>query len=340
MKEKLKNLLSKLKINKVIKYQELKYLNELLKSDLPIKTCLNLISDNTNSKIIDSLISMLDKGMMIENIIKDYLPKEIYVYMIHLLETLTFSKSLDLSLSYYEKSIENSKYLYKAIAYPILLLFISMSGLYLFNNYGFSLIINMLKSFEIDLTFIRIMRLVMICLTNIFYISFLILLILFLYFKSPKRITLAYIFMCKYIPIEFIKTYFSEDFMSLYILTSSLGYKTKETLTILKSLRNKPIVALISYHTDEMLMKGNSFKVSASNPYLDNTLSKFINIASYSKNSLAILNNYVEFASMKIRNKMHLYSLIVQFISYAFIGFIVVFIYQILFLPMQALNVI
>lgn len=341
MKVNLKKLLSKYTKNKMlISYEELKYLNELLKSELSLKTCLNLIKDNKNEKVIDSLIKELDEGEMIEQVIKHYLPKEISVYMTYLLKSLTFSKSLDLSLNYYDKSKDNLSYLSKQIAYPIVLLFASITGLYLFNNYGFDSIIQMLKSFEINLTGINIMRLFMGVLTNIFYILLLIVLSFFLYFKSPKRISIAYILMCKKFPIEFIQNYFTKDFMSLYILTTSLGYKTKETLSILKSLRNKPIVSLIAFHIDERLMEGNSLKASVNNIYIDQSLNKFINIASHSKNSIAILEGYVKYSEKKILNKMKFSATIVQTSSYLLIGLVIVFIYQILFLPMQALNAI
>lgn len=335
MKVDLKNLLNK---KNLIKYEELKYLNELLKSELPIKTCFSLIKDNRNEKAIDLIIKELDEGKMIENIINNHLPKEVSTYMFYLLKTLTFSKSLDLALNYYEKSKDNLEFLTKQIAYPILLLFASITGLYLFNNYGFDSIVQMMKSFKINLTGIKIMRVFMGLLTDIFYVLMIIVLTLFLYFKSPKRISIAYILMCKNFPIEFIKTYFTEDFMSLYILTTSLGYKTKDTLSILKSLKNKPIVSLIAFHIDEKLMEGNSLKSSTNIIYIDQTLNKFINIASYSKNGLSILNGYVEFASKKIMKEMKTVSSIVQIVSYVLIGFVIIFIYQILFLPMQALN--
>ena len=339
MKENLKKLLSKyFSFKKTLRVEELKYLNELLKSDLPLKTCLLLISDNHSRSIIDELIRKMDEGYIIENIISDYLPQDIYPYMTNLLKSLTFSKSLELALKFSDKARENARYITNALAYPIGLLFVSVTGLYLFDAFGLDSIMDMLKSFEINFGVINILRIVLRIFIRVFYFLFILVSLLFLYFRSDKRISIAYIVMCKYFPIEFVKIYFTEEFMSLFVLMSSLGYKTKEIIDILKGLRNKPIVSLLSFHLDDRLMKGESFINASKQQYLDDTLSKFINISIYSKNFIGILNNYLELSRMKIENKARFFTKVIQMASYIFIGFVIIFIYQVLFLPMQAIS--
>ena len=337
----IKNYLKKIETYfkpKVISIEDLKYLNELLKSNLPLKSCMALIQTDNNSKVFQEITKRLDKGELIEKIIKDYLNKDIGMYMSNLLKNLSFSNSLELALSFHDKNKENMKFLEKSIAYPIILLFISLSALFLFDNYGLDSILNLMKSFNTDITTYSILRAIMRFMVYAFYILFIIVSLIILIFIKPKRITMFYLLMNKYLPNNFLKIYYTEEFVSLLIITLKLGYKTKDALTILKSLINKPLVSFMAYHLDDYLLEGASLKEASKQKYYDETFSKFVNIASYTTNFVKILESYVELARNKIKNKMKLYTTILQLSSYVVIGFVIVFIYQILFLPMQAIT--
>ena len=49
------------------------------------------------------------------------------------------------------------------------------------------------------------------------------------------------------------------------------------------------------------------------------------------------MENYSELQMKKVEDRIHFYTRTVQAVSYGMIGFAIVFIYQVLFLPMQAL---
>lgn len=320
-----------------IKIEELFYLNELLQSDLPLKACLNLITNKQNEKLISDLLVKLEKGSLIEEIIDDYLPKEISAYMKNLLVSLSFKESLTLALSFYNKNKENAVALRKAISYPIVLLFISLTALYLFDSYGLDSILNLMKSFNASTGGFIFLRIILKILVYFFYFSFIVISIIFLIFINDKRITLFYIILSKYLPNSIIKIYFTEDFVSLLVITLNLGYKSKEALEILKRLKNKPVISFLAFHLDDGLLEGKSLTEASKKTYFDETLEKFMNIASYTTNFTGILENYVELANSKIVNSMKRLTTILQLISYAIVGFVIVFIYQVLFLPMQAI---
>lgn len=327
-------------IHKKITIDDLFFLNELLKTNLPIKSCFSLLKNKSNALIFDDILGKLKKGQMIENIIGEYLPQQIAGYMNNLLKRLSFSKSLELSLSFYNKNKENSKNLQKALAYPLVLLFVSLTAIYLFDNYGVDSILSLMKSLKADVRTFMIFRIILKIFVYVFYFGFIIVSILILYFANPKRITLFYILLCRYFPNSLVNTYFTEDFISLFVITLNLGYKTKDAIEILKSIKNKPLVSFLAFHLDEELLNGGTLKEASSQNYFDEVLAKFINIASYSNNFTGILNNYIEMAKQKIKNRMKLYTGILQAVSYFVVGLIVIFIYQVLFLPMQAINAI
>ncbi len=328
-----------LKFNKKknLNVEDLKALNELLKSGLAINDCFTLIENRENHKNIVALKEQLLKGSQIEDVIIEYLPKDIASYIKALVKTMPFSNSLNLALSFYDKIKENTKAIQKAILYPFVLLFVSLTALYLFDSYGLDTIFNMLKSFDVENISFNILRIIFRVIVYIFYFGMLIVSGALLYFLNEKNITLFYILVCKYFPNSLIQTYYCEEFISLFLICTSIGYKSKDTLNILKSLKNKKIVSLLAFHMDEKLLEGKSLLQASKQNYYDYTLANFINIAVYTNDFNKILNDYIYLSQNKIKNKMKKIATTIQCLSYIGIGAIIIFIYQVLFLPMQAL---
>lgn len=328
-----------LKFNKKknLNVEDLKALNELLKSGLAINDCFTLIENRENHKNIAALKEQLLKGSQIEDVIIEYLPKDIASYIKALVKTMPFSNSLNLALSFYDKIKENTKAIQKAILYPFVLLFVSLTALYLFDSYGLDTIFNMLKSFSVENISFNILRIIFRVIVYIFYFGMLIVSGALLYFLNEKNITLFYILVCKYFPNSLIQTYYCEEFISLFLICTSIGYKSKDTLNILKSLKNKKIVSLLAFHMDEKLLEGKSLLQASKQNYYDYTLANFINIAVYTNDFNKILNDYIYLSQNKIKNRMKKIATIIQCLSYIGIGAIIIFIYQVLFLPMQAL---
>lgn len=329
------NLLNK---QKTLTMDDLSSINELLKAGLSIKDCLFLIKTKSNNIIIETIISKLNKGLLIEEIMINFLPKKIASYIKELIKNMSFSESLELSLNFLNKNLNNQKTIEKNILYPVILLFIAISALYLFDAYGLDAIINMLKTFKSDFSSLTILRNVFRIIIYIFYFGMLIIMILIIYFSKEKNIALMYIFVSKHIRNSLIQVYFCEEFINLFLICLDSGYKTKEVLNILKALHNKPIVSFLAFHLEESLLKGNSLKDASKQIYFDETLSKFINVAVYTNDFSFILHKYLTLCKEKIISFTKKIILSIQISSYIFIGVIIIFVYQILFLPMQMIG--
>lgn len=320
-----------------LKLDDLISVNELLKTGLSLKQALDLIKNKDNENLIDSIIISLDKGKTIEEVIIEYLPNNISSYLNSLLKNMTFNDSLNLALAFIDKNKENTKTFTSSFLYPFVLLFVSLSALYIFDSYGLDTILNMLKTFTGDIGTIKIFRIVLRVLVYIFYFLLLITLGLILYFFNNRNITLFYILICKYLPNSIVQKYFCVEFISLLNICINNGYKSKESLNILKNLHNKPIVSFLAFHLDEKLLQGDSLKQASKQDYYDYSLSKFINIASYSMSFSKILNDYINLNTNLIKTKMKKLALSIQLVTYVMIGVVIIFVYQILFLPMNAL---
>ena len=330
--------LKKMFSKKEISIEDLSYISKLIEANIPLNQALDLIKNKKNKYLFDDINASLQNGKMIEDIIPNYLPKQIREYMIPLLKSNSFSSALSLSLEFYDKHKTGENKLLSSIAYPCILLFVSITVLYLFDLYGMDTIFNLLSSFNSNLQIYQNIRLIFKIIINVFYYALLIIVLLLVFFLQPKRITLLYMFMSKHFPNSLINTYYSEEFISLLLICVSRGYKTKQALTILKGMKSKPIVSFLAFHLDEALLEGDSLKDAVKKQYYDISLSRFIKIANYTNDFAAMLDSYTKLARDRINNKMKRYALTIQISTYAFIGIIVIFIYQILFMPMQALS--
>jgi len=318
--------------------EDITYLSKLLNTNLSISECFELISNNKNKNILQSIKNKLDEGISIDKAIKEYLPKQIETYILALLSNLSFSETLSLSLDFYNNNENSKKELINNIAYPCILLFISVTSLYLFDLYGIDSIMNVMNSFNNQNNIYLGIRIILRIVINAFYIFVLIVTGLFVYYLNPKRIAIMYIFVSKYFPNSLINTYYCEEFMSLLLICTKKGYKTKQSLAILKNMKSKPIISFLAFHLDEGLLKGESFKQAISKTYYDSSLARFIKIANYTNDFSNIISSYVQLSKQRIQNRLKKYTLTIQLSTYLFIGLIVIFIYQILFMPMQAIS--
>lgn len=324
---------------RTLSIEDLSYLSKLLSTNLSISECFSLLENKRNRDIFDEIRRKLDEGILIENIIKDYLPKDIKSYVVSLLNTLSLSASLELSLQFYQKSKEDKKELINSLAYPIILLFITMTSLYLFDLYGIDSIFSLISTFNVDVGLFHAFRVLFRIVINIFYYLVLILFVVSLFFFKPNNVVMLYIFVSKHFPNSLLSIQYSQEFMALFLICSDAGYKTRESLQILKEMKSKPVISFLAFHLDESLMEGESLKDATRKKYYDSSLSRFIKIANYTNDFSEIVGSYVELSREKIKRRMKRYTSTLQIITYAFIGVIIIFIYQILFMPMQAISI-
>lgn len=330
--------LKKILFKKEVSVDELSYMLKLLNANLSLHQALELLKNKDNEEIYNKITNKLNEGLQIEKIIVDYLPKSIKEYMISLLKTMTFVSALELSLDFYYQHKNNETKLISQIAYPCILLFITISALYLFDLYGMDMIINLVKTFNNDINSFSIIRTIFRIIIKIIYYGTLIITLVLVYYLQPNRIVYLYMFINSKFPNSLVSIYYSNEFISLLSICINKGYKTKQSLQLLKSMRSKPIISFMAFHLDEALLDGMSLNQAIEKDYYDLSISRFIKIANYTNDFSSMLDSYVLLSKSKIEKAMKRLTTAIQVITYSFIGAIVIFVYQILFIPMQALT--
>ena len=330
--------LQKTLFRQTLDIEDLSYLSRLLENGLSLNECISLLKTRRNEVVFEQIRRRLDCGELIEKMIGEYLPGKIRSYVVSLLASLSFQEALSLSLRFHEKNEESRKKLLSQVAYPLMLLYISMTALYLFDLYGIDSIFSLIRSFDQDIGFFGDLRILFRIVVNLFYFGVLFLFLLLALFMRPQKIVLLYIFLSGHFPDLFLNIFFSEEFMSLLLICMKQGYSTRESMRILKAMHSKPIVSFLAFHMDESLMEGDTLKDAAEKKYYDPSLSRFIKIASHSGDFASVIESYIFLARRKIAGRMKNYTLAIQLLTYLFIGSVIIFIYQILFMPMRAIS--
>lgn len=330
------------KLNNIFKprysINDIKFLSKLIDTKMPIKVCLDIISSSKTRSISEDIIKKLDDGHLFEDVICDYVPRDISKYFEKLIKLLGFNKTIEISLNIIESRKKNIDSVIGKALYPIILMFVSIVALILFDNFGLDSIIQMMSSFIDDLSMISIFRIVFSIVTKLLLI--LVIAIFGIAVTWGIFNKQVYIYECinKIFKDNIINVYFTNEFINLYTILVSNGYKTKECLDIIKTLDNMPICAYIANKVSLSLRDGNDLVNSVDIEELDSSLSKFFKIASCSKDFLSILINYLEYSSNKVNIFIKRVTAFIQGSSYVVIGLIIIFVYQLLFMPMQAIT--
>ncbi len=325
-------------IKKFFSVEDLDALNKLLRVNLPLKDALAIIKTHKNGTNVEEIVKRLDRGEMIETIFGDYLIKEIRHYFKVFIHYLTLLDALGLSLKIYKTEHELKHHVYKELTYPVCLLVFTLVGIYLFNAYCFEGLMNSLNQFNIDFHELLVFKEVLDIAINALMILILIVLVGFMYFSRPKRLVFAYVLLNKYFPKATYKEYLSSRFILYFDACYETGIKTKETITLLKAIKNQPLISFLAFHIDEDLLKGEEMEEALHSPYIDERLSRYIKIARYSDDLGEMLKIYYDDFKIRFAHKCQSFSKAIQLSSYILIGIVIIFVYQILFIPMEIIG--
>ncbi len=310
----------------------------LMHNGFSFQETLLLLESKSNQKAFQSIREHLESGDDVSGFFNTYLPKSYRLYFSGFIHYLNFSDAINLTMNIVKQTRVQKREYVTSLFYPSLLFLVTVAGLILFNEFCFPALITMMHSFHVEFyEYIIIQRLIR-------YISFTVLLVIAVFtvivmiFASKKYRLRGYSLAAKYFPHNIFVQYTSQQFIVFFQQCVRQHISTKETLEILETLPNNDILVYLASTVKKSLLSGESFVSAICMPLIDTTLYRFIKISVYASNIEEMLSGYLEMSKERIRRQAKKITKILQLISYATIGFILILVYQVLMMPLQILQ--
>ncbi len=310
----------------------------LLISGFSLEQAMNLLENDFNKYVFNNIKDKLNKGEDINSFFHEFVPKQIKNNFKNFISYLPFNNSLKLSLSIYnEEKLQRKKYISKLL-YPSLMLIATIIGIYFFIWICFPILLSLMKEFKADMIYAALIQKLVYIFLNILFVFVMIIELLILYYMQSKNQVKGYKLVSKFKYLEVIKLMISNDFARFYQQCTNIGCSTISSIQILKSFDNKPIISFIAKTIDDSLIEGNSFKNAFDSKYLDKGLFRFLNISLYSLNTDKMLEGYIKLNEIKLNNFFKKLTLLIQGFTYSSISIVLIFVYQVLLLPLSIIT--
>lgn len=318
--------------------EALSALADLLAINIPLSEALFIVSDKKEQSIITSIEKRIKNGERISEVFADHIRGDVALYFRALINYLSFKEAILLAITTSGKKKVIIEKMIKETVYPLALLTFSVIGIYLFNAFAFEPLIQSVASFSPDQQSLYIIKQGLDIMISALLFIIVIAAAAFLYFRRKKHHVWLYVRLNRYFPSSMIKEYLSSQFVLYLVECHKIGVRTKDSIAILKSLKDQPLISFLAYHVDDAFLKGKSYEEAVSNRYLDKNLSAVIKIGITTGKLDIMMANYLETFIKRFSRHCRLWAKILQIISYALIGIIIMFIYQILFIPMSVIG--
>lgn len=327
------------KPNKIfLDLDDLKEINELLESGFSFKDTLALLKTVKTSNIIHEMEEKINEGKSLDQFFGGYCKRYIQSYFNSFAKYLPFKQALSITIKVIDHQRKQIHTFIKTLAYPLSMFLLAMIGLYIFNLYFFPSLIKMLKGFQVSSKNYLLLSSVIHGVITFFFLCLLAILIFLIYVVKHKKVVFMYVVLCTYTKNKLLKRYLSNEFVIFFKECLHQGLKSKQALDVLKSCHMKPLLAFQSYHIDKMLLEGFHLQEALSNKFLDQDLSRFMNIAIYSNDIVKMLEGYLLSNSMKLQKSFKHIANTMQIVSYATVILLIIFVFQILLLPLKIMG--
>lgn len=311
---------------------------QLLQHGFTLLETLKLLENKRNHNCFLAICKKLEEGTPIEQFFSEYSPQMYRNYFNSFILFLPFTESLKLCVKLSNDETKQKKDIFKNLWYPVLMFLGTIFGIYFFIVFCFPTLISLMKDFSVNSTFMEIvMKIIFMVIQGVMVVVLLFLMII-LYFIQKKNHVKGYKILTAYLHFPLIKQLQSNLFARYFYHCIKIGCKTKQSLQILQTIENKPILVFLSQHLEESLLKGEKMEKALQSPYLDETLYHFMNIAIYSSSMESMLEGYIEVNHEKLRVLIKRITKLIQVGTYTTIGLIIIFVYQILIIPLSVMS--
>lgn len=313
-------------------------IHRLLQTGFSFKECLSLLKNPKNAEVFAVIDQRLQDGEMIEKLFVDYLEKKYADYFSALIRFESFSISLGLMIEMVQDDDMQNKMYIKNLAYPSLILIATILGIYFFNLWVFPGMLEIMQNFAQINDTILYLHLTMQLIANISLFMLIIILVFILYFKQEKNQVKGYIFFHRFIKQGFWQDFVTNDFVRFFYHCQKNGLSTKQSMAVLCNLPHKPLIAYVAASIDKQLQNGEIMEKALNLSLLDQALNKFMIIAINTSCIEEMLVGYMEINALKVKERCRKLGMGLQLFSYVMLGVMLVFVYQILLMPLGVIS--
>ena len=306
------------------------YFSQLISKGYSLRHTLQLLNKDDKHILI-----AIEKGESIEKITKDSCKGRLGIFVSFFLNTTSIANALQCAIAMYQFERDIRKKFTKQTAYPLFILIVSFFSVIMFSNV---IIPQLIQNFEIEGNTIFVV------VSFINYVS-LGLLILFLLFVliivmckfSKKLMYYIGLFSIRYIRIvrEWMSYYLSNYLVEL----DRHGMSTKHAFQFLQDVKNQPLLFIVVKKIYYDLQNGVEMMDSIQhNPMISKNFKLHYTLGSSTNTFRDSLITYRDLQEKQWVNQIRKISVLVQLISYSFVGILVICVYQIMLVPLQMLE--
>lgn len=291
----------------------------------------------------EAVFAMMDRHMAKGETAKDFITlytgRTIGAYLHGFLSYMSFKDALSAAVCIIREEKAEQAILIKGCLYPCLLSGAMSGGIFLFASFVLPSMLSLMASLnaESGMDYELLSKLIRLLSAGLLFSVCVIAGIVF-YALSPKRIAATYLFLAKRFPESLLVKSATRDFTRFFLECARRSVSTYESLHMLAEIRDKPLVALIAQLLDESLMSGETLEQALRKCPVESALVRFIHIAAKTAACEDMLEGYLAMCRKRTEASIKRFSKIVQLTSYTLIGFVLIFVYSILMMPMSMLS--
>ena len=311
---------------------------KLMRNGFTLQETLALLETPGNRRVFQHIAYMLEQGELPDRFFPDLCPRVYQSYLSGFLSCLPFGDAMQLCIEIVAGEEAQKKEYVQGLFYPCMMLLCTIAGVTLFNEFCFPPLLSLMESFHTTSADYRLLRII---LRMIGIATFVLLLsggILLVWSSRERHRIGVYVFFAKHLPSSIYVQYESADFIRYFLQCIRMRVPTRESLRILQAVPHRPIIRFLAGVLERCLIIGEPFSSALDMPWLDPTLIRFMKIAFYSSEMESMLEGYLAMSKERSQRQCKRITRVVQILSYAAIGTIIILIYQIMLLPMKLLG--
>lgn len=322
----------------ILRKEDCEAIARLMDNGFTLQECMNILEEKENTDVFRTITERLNQGEQLSSFFHLYCPPEYRGYFEGFIRYMPFQESLEAAIHIVKAEEKQRTEIIHGMAYPVLLFAGMMAGIWLFCRFVLPSMISMMSGFHMDGTSYMVLQKTILFVSQLFLFLMIFVVLIVIFALQKKNLVKTYQILAGKFPDSVFVQYASADFARFYLECEKRNVSTSEAMKILKTIDEKPLVAYIAGRMDEHLLKGETLEEAVRNAGVEAALLRFLRIAVYSSECEKMLEGYLDMVHMRTERSIRRFSRIIQLFSYSSIGFVLVFVYRILMMPMNMLQ--